>query len=547
MPMKVDYFAGVSRVTVRGVQPAPATSLRRLGLAKVAPLIGRVVGGRYRIDALLGRGTTSIVCRASRLDGGGGVAVKVLSPVSSELVDAAVSDRFRFEAQALAGISHPNVVSVVDFGTTEDGLLYTVLELLRGETLGRRLAARGRLEPVEAVRIAGEAAEGLHILHEQGLLHRDVKPANIFIARRDDGVEVVKLMDLGLCRVLGPARTDDSAEAPLSDEGPRRRMHTREGLVLGTGPYMSPELIQGAELDPRSDVYALGVVTYRMLAGTLPFAGNDLPLLLSRHIHDPVEPLVERAPSAGLSAALDAVVLRALEKDRERRPATARDFALELHAALGSADLREIAVPFESGRFAERLHAALAQADEGDAEEEDDVGAAFEQAESDGGHVANVAEAASGRVSIDAIDAAFEVRRPGARWIAVAIVVAAALFTAFAVTRHRQLRMPARPAPSFGPASRSEGPVVPASPPDTAPWDLAVGPARLDAVPRPRVERRAEPSRPDEASRGARKHPKEARVGSKFPATPPAAAPENVAPPDDFKVPRWHTSTRPDP
>jgi hypothetical protein len=305
---------------------------------------------------------------------------------------------------------------------------------------------------------------------------------------------------------------------------------------------MSPELIQGADLDARSDVYALGVVTYRMLTGTLPFGGNDLPLLLARHIHDPVQPLVERAPGAGISAALDAVVLRALEKDRERRPATAREFALELRAAIGWVDSGELGAPFESGKFGERLRAALAQADGAAAEEEDDVGAgiqaAFEQAESDGRDVARVAEAASGRVSIDAIEAAFEERRPGARWIVVAVVCVAALFTAFALTRHRHLQTTARPAPSLAhelAATRSGGQV--ASPPGTASWDLVVGPARVDPAPRP-----------DDASRGPLRHPNKATHGTpKLPGALRALAPENTAPPDDFKVPRWRTPTRSDP
>jgi serine/threonine protein kinase len=342
MPMKTEHGNEMGRT---GAYESPGVvSLRVLsGVARAAPLLGRVVAGRYHVDGVLGRGTTSMVFKASPVAGGPPVALKVLSPVTSELADPRIADRFRFEAHALSDVHHPNVVSMIDSGATEDGLLYTAMELLEGETLGARLTAQERLEPDEAARIAFDVAEGLHALHERRLLHRDVKPANVFLARTAEGGEVVKLMDLGLARTLGsdtapemilgsPRRGMNESEA--ANDGPRRRMNTEEGLVLGTGPYMSPELIEGRALDARSDIYALGVVTYRMLTGTLPFRGSDLPDVLSQHVSDPVEPPSERAPSAGLSKALDAVLLRALEKDPERRPATARDFADELRAAL---------------------------------------------------------------------------------------------------------------------------------------------------------------------------------------------------------------------
>src|SRR5262249_20244490 len=154
LPMKVNHLAGVSRVTARGIDGVPGLTavLRRQGTSHV-PLLGRVVAGRYRIVAILGRGSTSIVCGASRLDRGEPVAVKVLSPVSPVLVDAAVADRFRFEAEALAGVRHPNVVSVIDYGTDDDGLGYTVMELLEGQTLAERLILRDRLAPHAAVRL----------------------------------------------------------------------------------------------------------------------------------------------------------------------------------------------------------------------------------------------------------------------------------------------------------------------------------------------------------------------------------------------------------
>ena len=140
-------------------------------------------------------------------------------------------------------------------------------------------------------------------------------------------------MDFGLARALSSPPANDGA----FEEGPRRRMDTRDGLILGTVPYMSPELIQGLPLDQRSDVYALGVVTYRMLTGSLPFVDDDMTRVLARHMCEPVEPLTERAPDAGISRALDRAVLRALAKGLDERPASARAFADELRAALEAA------------------------------------------------------------------------------------------------------------------------------------------------------------------------------------------------------------------
>ncbi|HEX3596072.1 MAG TPA: protein kinase, partial [Polyangiaceae bacterium] len=295
-------------------------------------------------DGVIGRGATSIVCSAVCLADATRVAVKVLVPMSPELVDASLADRFEFEAQVLERVGHPNLVAVLEHGAAEDGLLYTVMELLEGETLRDVLAARGRLEAGSAVRIACSIAEGLQALHDHGLLHRDVKPANVFVGYDATGDGLVKLMDLGLARALRPVEVeleapgDDSpngdGHGPPSDVRPRRQMATEDGMIVGSGPYMSPEQIQGGELDARSDVYALGVVTYRMLTGTLPFSGSDLPHLLSLHLYDPVEPMARRAPNASVPPALDAVVLSALEKDPRARPPTVRDFGRRLLAAL---------------------------------------------------------------------------------------------------------------------------------------------------------------------------------------------------------------------
>jgi serine/threonine protein kinase len=497
MPMKTEYASDMSRTSA--YESPSVVSLRVLsGVARAAPLLGRVVAGRYHVDGVLGRGTTSMVFKASQVDGGPPVALKVLSPVNSDLVDHTIADRFRFEAHVLSSVHHPNVVSMSDCGATDDGLLFTVMELLEGETLAARLAAQQRLESDEAARIAFDIAEGLHALHERKLLHRDVKPANVFLARTAEGGEVVKLMDLGLARTIGsgtaPQATPGSPgpgtnESEAADDGPRRRMNTQEGLVLGTGPYMSPELIEGRALDARSDVYALGVVTYRMLTGTLPFRGRDLPDVLSQHVSEPVEPPSERAPSAGLSKALDAVLLRALEKDPDFRPATARDFADELRAALRERDgppapAMDVATPppaFPSGPTPEMLAA----------------------------------------------------RRRVARWGAAAVLGFAALLAGYAVASRARHAGPIRDMPSpvavlepYAPAKPAEASTLPAKPPT---WELEVGSAVVEHASR----KQGKPARRTSAPRP---------VGTTAPAEQRMPTePDRRAAFDDLKVPPWRS------
>jgi serine/threonine protein kinase len=461
--------------------PPPVTSLRRVpdGTPR-SPLVGQTIAARYHLEGIVGRGTTSIVCRARCVDDGTRVAVKILAPVNMELVDAAIADRFRFEAQALAEVDHPNVVSVLDFGTTDDGLIFTVMELLEGETLRSLLASQDRLEPITAIAIACGIAEALQAFHERGLLHRDVKPSNVFVSHDERGVPFVKLMDLGLARAIeiAPAETDAGAppsEPPSSSLRPRRNMSTQEGLILGTGPYMSPEQIRGAELDPRSDVYALGVVTYRMLTGTLPFTGSDLPHLLSLHLWDPAEPMATRAPGAAVPEALDRAVLRALEKDPDARPPTARAFARELCRALAYEEPQERATPEAP---------AVAEVD-------DDIAS----------------------------------RRHAARAVVAVVLIVATLLSAYAVALRarryaRRVVTPATAAVQGKPQAFTDTTAAATLPATTPTWKVDVGSATVE---RPL---RASPRR---------------RRGAGSPA-PVRSATATAA--DDFKVPVWKAQSR---
>jgi serine/threonine protein kinase len=325
----------------RATTATPAKAKRRPGSLPVdsSELLGRTIGQRYRIERVIGRGASAIVFEALHLELSSRVALKVLAPIAIDDDPDDSRDRFRFEAQVLADLRHPNVVRVFDLGTTGDGLRYMAMELLEGETLAAMLKLEPRLEPELAVHIASELAEALDALHARGLVHRDVKPANIFVSGSGKR-PYVKLMDFGLARAvdsLALRNAEQSRPPEGGASGPRRRQRTLEGMILGTGAYMSPELIQSKKLDGRSDVYALAVVTYRMLTGAMPFEADDLAHLLACHICQEPTPPRERAPAAKIPTALDRAVLAGLAKNRDERPASAGAFAALLRDALEAA------------------------------------------------------------------------------------------------------------------------------------------------------------------------------------------------------------------
>jgi serine/threonine protein kinase len=492
--------------------------------APVPSLVGRVLGGRYQLESVIGRGATSVVCKALHLELGSWVAVKLLSPASTEMVDAAIIDRFRFEAQALAGLHHPNIPTVLDCGTTEEGSPYIVMEFLEGETLARLLGGRRRLPPDLVVSFACEAAEALAVLHDWGFVHRDVKLGNIFVARDPVKGSAIKLIDFGLARALD--LTPFSREVSGTTffvEGPRRRLLTQQGLILGTAAYMSPELIQNADLDARSDIYALGIVVYRMLTGTTPFHGKDMPQLLSRHLFEPPEPLRQRAPDADIPEALERAVLCALEKSPANRPASARAFASQLRAAIGAGDDgRPPLLPAPDAKALVLVHGQTECLDLAPHE-------ALSEA---------ACEAASAGVVAPA-DVAFtgESRRRVAQWAVVFLLALCAPLSLYAFLRsptagalwartvHGPAAAPQAERPTSdktvlatsAPTAQEQNPTF-----DSGSWDLAIGRAVIDPVRRPRGTAVSKASTWRGPPEGLTLHP---RV-------------------DDFKTPTWRSSEK---
>jgi serine/threonine protein kinase len=255
-----DHLGGVVRLAMPSVAPDPTAD---------DPMFGRVVG-RFRITALLGRGGMGAVYRArdQRLDRD--VALKFLPP--QDALDPGAVERFLVEARAAGTLSHPNVCTIHEVGETADGRPYIAMALYEGETLRQRIT-RGALPAREAAVIARDIARALGAAHARGIVHRDVKPGNVMLGR--DGV--TRLLDFGLAR--------------FSDAG-----ITRTGSAPGTIAYMSPEQVNGAALDPRSDLWSLGVVLHEMLAGRRPFQTGGERAIVLAIVHDAAPSLADVQP-----------------------------------------------------------------------------------------------------------------------------------------------------------------------------------------------------------------------------------------------------------
>jgi serine/threonine-protein kinase len=267
---------------------------------KAKAYVGQVVSGRYRVDAIVAMGGMGAVFRAEHVHMRKQVALKLLHPSTQNLPELVT----RFERESIVGghVSHPNVCQATDFGKLEDGSHYLVLEYVEGKTL-HEILKQGRLEPERAAEIAVQIAAGLGAAHQLGIVHRDVKPANVMICDGPSGM--VKIVDFGLAKL------------------PAQRFHidekisvTTAGTVFGTVAYMAPELAKGmVAVDHRSDLYALGVILYEMLGGKHPFDAIEPSALFKQHLKQPPPPIAQRAPGADVPPELEAVVQKLLAKD----------------------------------------------------------------------------------------------------------------------------------------------------------------------------------------------------------------------------------------
>src|SRR5262245_51145557 len=282
--------------------------------------------GPYEIVAPLGAGGMGEVYRATDTRLRRTVAVKIVSSALADTPDA--RQRFEREARAISSLSHPHICSLFDVGQQDD-VEYLVMEYLEGETLAARLA-RGPLAIDEAVRCSIEIASALDAAHRHGIVHRDLKPANVFLCRREDSPKVaatVKLIDFGLAKATLSAVADADSPAPLAGATQPAPL-TTQGTLIGTFNYMSPERLEGADGDARSDLFALGAVIYEMVTGRKAFDGKSQAVVVAAVLER--EPAPVSAAQPGTPPALEHIVSRCLEKDPARRWQTARDVLAEL-------------------------------------------------------------------------------------------------------------------------------------------------------------------------------------------------------------------------
>jgi len=281
------------------------------------PRVGTTLAGRYVIEEVLGEGGMATVYRARHKLVDRPCAVKIMTPGLSR--DPVVRERFRREAKAAQKLAHPNIIEIFDQGDTEDGTSYLVMELLEGESLGAMLT-RGPLGYERALPIMVQVARALARAHDFEVIHRDLKPDNIFLCTRTDGSDLVKLLDFGIARSMQDARL------------------TGQGEVFGTPQYMAPERITSIDAGASSDLYAVGIIFFEMLSGHLPFDAPDIPTYFLKHLKEPPPKVTKFAPDT--PEPLEKLILSLMAKEPGGRPVDAHRLHNDLLAICNELKVR---------------------------------------------------------------------------------------------------------------------------------------------------------------------------------------------------------------
>nr|HEX4313951.1 protein kinase [Kofleriaceae bacterium] len=279
--------------------------------------VGQVLDGRYRIEAIIGTGGMGRVYRAEHTGLCRAVAIKVLHADLGRNREAVT--RFQREALASGRLDHQNIVGVSDFGVLDGIGCFLVMEALDGEPLGTRIDRDKRVPWREALVILKGVLSGLHHAHDRGVVHRDIKPDNIFLAKKD-GVDVIKILDFGIAKLYA-GTVDDPAT-------------TRAGITVGTPAYLSPEQAVGGDITPASDLYSTTCVLFEMLAGKTPFDGRDPLAMLTSHVSRQPPTLSEAAPDLALPPGLEAMVAKGLAKPIRDRFESAAEYLAAVQAIL---------------------------------------------------------------------------------------------------------------------------------------------------------------------------------------------------------------------
>jgi len=325
----VSSTPSIAPVTSASATSAPAAAVPVRPAVGVRPaaqplenLIGRTLNHRFVVGEKVGEGGFGAVFRGKQIATGREVALKILHPhnVSDETIVA----RFRREAEACSKLRDPHTVTTYDFDETPDGILYLAMELLRGQSLHQVQKAEGPLGYERVLKILDQVAASLAEAHKNGIVHRDMKPENVFIETRD-GNDHVKVLDFGIAKVVS-----DERQVPAL---------TAVGQTLGTLEFMSPEQLRGQKLDGRSDLYALGMMSYEMLTGSLPFASAKSPIdIINFHMrHEPPAPS-KLSDKVSIPAPVDAIILKMVAKDKDKRFVDANALREEIARAQRSLD-----------------------------------------------------------------------------------------------------------------------------------------------------------------------------------------------------------------
>src|SRR5260221_33124 len=300
------------------------------------PLIGRVINDRFKISALIARGGMGKVYRAEQATLARICAVKVLNPNYAGEHDPEFHRRFFLEASLTSKLTHPNTVTIFDYGRTDDDIYYMAMEYLEGHTLHRAIRTAGHFPEERVAHVARQICRALREAHSLGVIHRDLKPANIFLVEHGDETDVVKVLDFGLVKNVSP----DAKGEEL----------TQTGLFMGSPKYMAPEQIRGDRVDARTDIYSLGVIMYEMLTGKVPFDRPNSVNILMAHVNEEAPPMRQMNPNIQVSPIIEDTVARCMAKDPNQRYRSMDEVLASLKRIGGSA-FTQTMVGLETGEL----------------------------------------------------------------------------------------------------------------------------------------------------------------------------------------------------